>query len=269
MQRLLFFFLGLWLSVCSASAQCGSGNTAFQDGETLNYDLYFNWAFVWINVGHAQWSIRKTTFEGKPAYRTYLTTSTNKRADKLFVMRDTLTSFTDMNVTPLYYTKRAHEGKYFRVDAIRYSYPKGKCRVKMSYSANRGPEHPQTLQSNECIYDMVSMMLRARSFDPTGWNEGKRRNFIMADGRDCGRQSIVFRGKKTFKVEHSDITYRCLVFSFMERKDNKEKEIVRFYITDDANHLPVRLDMNLNFGTAKAFLRTASGVRHPQTSIVH
>ena len=141
----------------------------------------------------------ETTFEGKPAYRTYLTTSTNKRADKLFVMRDTLTSFTDMNVTPLYYTKRAHEGKYFRVDAIRYSYPKGKCRVKMSYSANHGPEHPQTLQSNECIYDMVSMMLRARSFDPTGWNEGQRRNFIMADGRDCGRQSIVFRGRRRSK----------------------------------------------------------------------
>ena len=152
---------------------------------------------------------------------------------------------------------------------VRYSYPKGKCRVNMSYAANNGPEHPVALQSNECIYDMVSMMLRARSFDPAGWNEGERRNFVMADGRDCGRQSILFRGRQTFKVEHTDITYRCLVFSFIERKNNKEKEIVRFYITDDANHLPVRLDMNLNFGTAKAFLRNASGVRHPQTSIVH
>lgn len=191
MQRLLFLFLGLWLTFSSASAQCGSGNTAFQDGETLNYDLYYNWAFVWVKVGQAQWNIRKTTFEGKPAYRTYLTTSTNKRADKVFVMRDTLTSYTDMNVTPLYYTKRAHEGKYFRSDMVRYSYPKGKCRVNMSYAANNGPEHPVALQSNECIYDMVSMMLRARSFDPAGWNEGERRNFVMADGRDCGRQSIL------------------------------------------------------------------------------
>ena len=148
MQRLLFLFLGLWLTFSSASAQCGSGNTAFQDGETLNYDLYYNWAFVWVKVGQAQWNIRKTTFEGKPAYRTYLTTSTNKRADKVFVMRDTLTSYTDMNVTPLYYTKRAHEGKYFRSDMVRYSYPKGKCRVNMSYAANNGPEHPVALQSN-------------------------------------------------------------------------------------------------------------------------
>lgn len=268
MRRIFFLFFGLWLSLTSATAQCGSGNTAFQHGETLNYELYYNWAFVWVKVGQAQWSVRKTTYGGQPAYRTYLTTSTNKRADKFFVMRDTLTSYTDMNVTPLYYTKRAHEGKYFRVDEVKYSYPKGKCRVKMNYSANQGPQHPVTLQSGECIYDMVSMMLRARSFDPTGWQEGHRQNFVMADGRDCGRQSIVYRGKKTFKMEHSDVKYRCLVFSFMEQKKGKEKEIVRFYITDDANHLPVRLDMNLSFGTAKAFLSSATGVRHPQTSIV-
>ena len=36
--------------------------------------------------------------------------------------------------------------------------------------------------------------------------------------------------------------------------------------TDDKNHIPVRLDMNLNFGTAKAFLTGASGLRNPQDS---
>jgi hypothetical protein len=41
---------------------------------------------------------------------------------------------------------------------------------------------------------------------------------------------------------------------------------VKFYITDDKNHLPVRLDLNLNFGTAKAFLTGASGIRNPQTA---
>ena len=60
----------------------------------------------------------------------------------------------------------------------------------------------------------------------------------------------------------------CLVFSFMETENGKEKEIVRFYITDDANHIPVRLDLNLSFGTAKAYLTGATGLRNPQTSKV-
>ena len=54
----------------------------------------------------------------------------------------------------------------------------------------------------------------------------------------------------------------------VEAERGPDKEIVRFYVTDDANHLPVRLDLNLKFGTAKAYLRSVKGERNPQTSIV-
>lgn len=73
---------------------------------------------------------------------------------------------------------------------------------------------------------------------------------------------------KEFKMEESKTKYRCLVFSFVEYEDGKEKEVVTFYITDDKNHLPVRLDMYLRFGSAKAFLTEAKGVRNPQTAII-
>ena len=69
-------------------------------------------------------------------------------------------------------------------------------------------------------------------------------------------------------MENTGTKYRCLVFSFVEKENGKERNIVTFYITDDKNHLPVRLDMNLNFGTAKAFLTGARGLRNPQTSKV-
>jgi hypothetical protein len=60
--------------------------------------------------------------------------------------------------------------------------------------------------------------------------------------------------------------FRCLVFSFYEREDGKSKELVRFYITDDQNHIPVRLDMFLSFGSAKAYLKSYKGVRSPMTA---
>ena len=33
----------------------------------------------------------------------------------------------------------------------------------------------------------------------------------------------------------------------------KAKELLRFYVTDDTRHIPVRIDFYLRFGTAKAF----------------
>ena len=67
-------------------------------------------------------------------------------------------------------------------------------------------------------------------------------------------------------MEGNNVKYRCLVFSFIEREDGKNHELLRFYVTDDANHIPVRLDMFLSFGSAKAFLRGYKGVKNPVTS---
>jgi hypothetical protein len=57
--------------------------------------------------------------------------------------------------------------------------------------------------------------------------------------------------------------------SFYEREDGKSRELIRFYITDDQNHIPVRLDMFLNFGSAKAYLKNYKGVRSAMTSKIN
>lgn len=62
--------------------------------------------------------------------------------------------------------------------------------------------------------------------------------------------------------------YRCVELSYLEYEDRKWKEIVRFYVTDDQNHVPIRLDMFLKFGSAKAFLTSMKGVRNPISSLV-
>ena len=91
---------------------------------------------------------------------------------------------------------------------------------------------------------------------------------MMAEGSKVAPQVIVYRGKKVVELEEIGRKYNCLVFSFNEIEKGKESEIVRFYITDDKNHLPIRLDMNLNFGSAKAYMTSASGLRHDETSLV-
>ena len=262
------FFLTLCLMLAcawpTAQAQCTSSNTSFKSGETLIYDLYFNWKFVWIKVGTASMNTTRTTYAGEPAWRTYLITRGSKRADKIFVMRDTLMAYMSDNLTPRYYVKKAFEGHTYRRNEVWYSYPKGQSATKMRYQRDNNEPSLHHFTSKYCQYDMISMMMRARSFTAEGMKVGHRINFLMADGKTSEWQSIIYRGKKKFKMENSNTTYRCLVFSFVEKENGKEKEVVTFYITDDKNHLPVRLDMNLNFGTAKAFLTGARGLRNPQ-----
>ena len=260
----------LALSVLPSHGQCEMENTAFSSGETLVYDLYFNWKFVWVKVGSATLVTRGSIYNGIHGYRSSLTTRGNKLADKLFVMRDTLTSVVTTKLVPLYYRKGALEGRQYRVDEVWYTYTDGVSTVRQRYRNPAGKIYNHQYSNREsCIMDMMSMFLRARSFDPTSWGNGKRIHFLMADGDEVNDKVFVYRGKEDFTMESTGATYRCLVVSFVDKDDNgKEKDIITFYITDDENHLPVRLDLNLKFGSAKAFLTAKTGVRHPLSSQV-
>lgn len=249
-------------------ALCGIKNTAFGNGEFVSYDLYFNWKFVWFKVGTASMSTVTSNYKGQDAYRCSLTTRGNQQLDNMFVMRDTLLCYTDMNVAPLYFRKGAREGKRYYVDEIWYTYPNNNCHVKMHEITSSGDHKWKEAEYKNCLYDMMSIYLRARNFNADELTEGEKIPLPIADGLKVANAWLKYGGKTTLKMKNSSNKYRCLVFSFIQREDNKNHELIRFYVTDDENHLPVRLDMFLSFGTAKAYLTGYKGLRNPMTSKV-
>ena len=269
MKRIVILIgLCLWWGVLSLSAQCAAKNEAIQPGERLTYELKFNWKFIWVSAGEAKMDLLPVTYEGKECYQTTLYSISNKTVDMFFKMRDTLTCITTDRLEPVYFRKGAEEGSSYTVDEARFSYLDGKCIVDQS-RARRGRDTVYRKDTLDyCVFDMLSILLQARSFDPTSYKKGDKILFPMATGRRVEEQTLIYRGKKNFKAEDG-IKYRCLVFSLVEYdKKGKEVEVITFYVTDDKNHLPVRLDLYLNFGSAKAFLKTVEGNRHPLISII-
>lgn len=251
----------------SANAQCTFHNDAFHSGEFLTYNLYYNWKFVWVNAGNASMYTVQSTFGGHPAYRASLVTRGNNKVDDFFVLRDTLLCYSSLDMAPLYYRKGAREGKRYTVDEIFYSYPNGDCHVRQHRQHNDGTHTWQEHTYQDCIFDMMNIFLRARSFNPTGWKNGNIVPFSIADGKDRTPAQLKYRGKTVVRADNGK-KYRCLQLSYMELDDGRYKEIVRFFVTDDQNHIPVRLDMFLRFGSAKAFLVNMKGIRNPISSIV-
>lgn len=252
----------------AVAQQCGIENTAFSSGERLVYDLHFNWKFVWFKVGQATMNTDLTTFEGKKAWRSSLVTGGNKKLDKFFTMRDTLLSYCSTDLSPLYFRKGAREGKRYYVDELWYTYPKGNCHLKMHRIDHDGEVHWKEAEYKDCIYDMMSIFLRARNFDASKLKKGENIPMPISDARHLTNSWLKYTGKTTLKMKNGTTKYRCLTFSFIEREDGKNHELIRFYITDDKNHMPVRLDMFLSFGSAKAYLSGYKGLRNEMDSKV-
>ena len=268
MNRIRALVVTIVLAAASlgTQAQCGIENKAFKAGEHLYYNLYFNWKFIWVKVGTASMTTQESTYNGKKAYKTSLITRGNNKLDKMFTMRDTLLSYCDMDLSPLYFRKGAKEGKRYYVDELWYSYPKNNCHLKMHRIENSGEHKWKEAEYQDCIYDMMSIFLRARNFDASNFQKGQKIPLPISDAKHLSNSWLVYKGKEKFKVDDTKEKFRCLVFSFMEREDGKNHELIRFYVTDDINHIPVRLDMFLKFGSAKAFLKNYKGVRSPMTS---
>ena len=73
-RRKQLFILLMVGAVClgtsqSVQAQCTAKNEAFQSGEHVMYDLYFNWKFIWKKVGLASLTTNATTYHSEPAFR--------------------------------------------------------------------------------------------------------------------------------------------------------------------------------------------------------
>lgn len=248
---LLLLFM---LQPATLRAQCPAKNTAFKAGESLTYDLYFNWKFVWVKCGAAYYTIKSSSFQGKESLRNDLLFTSNERFDAVFTMRDTLISHITPDLVPLYFRKGSLEGKRYTVDEVWYTYPRGRSHVRQHYRNSEGQWSEHHYESDECNYDMLSILSLARSFDPKNYQVGQKIRFSMTTGKKVEEQTLVYKGKKDWKVNDGK-TYHCLVFSLLDYEDKKSgKELLRFYVTDDARHMPVRIDFYLKFGTAKAFL---------------
>ena len=251
-----------------ASAQCTAVNKAFQSGEHVMYDLYFNWKFIWKKVGLASLTTNSTTYQSIPAYRFNLLSVGSKQTDFFFKMRDTLTCYVSDKLEPLYFRKAAEEGKRYTVDEAWFSYDDGVSYVKQRRTWRDGRVQEMEYNDSRCIFDMLSILAQARSYNSNDYKVGDKIHFPMATGRKVEQQTLIYRGKENVEA-NNDTTYRCLVFSFVEYDaKGKENEVITFFISDDDNHLPIRLDMYLNFGSAKAFLKSVRGNRYPLTSIV-
>lgn len=265
LHTLLLFLSLLFPSL--ATAQCELENTAFNAGEVLSYNLYYNWKFVWVKVGTGTLSTEMSRYENKEAIKCSLITRGNGKLDKFFIMRDTLTSYITPKLVPLYFRKGAEEGKKYTVDEVWYSYSGSQCSVRLHRLHKNGDQRWSNEKKNECIYDMLNIFLRARSYKTEGWTKGKTLQFPIADGKNVTTGQLKFEGKENVKGD-DNVKYKCLRFSYTEwdKKKNKYKEFGRLYVTDDANHVPVRIDLTLNMGIAKAFLTKTKGLRNTTSS---
>ena len=231
-------------------------STTLIDGERLSYSLFFNWKFVWIKAGDASLTTQSTTYKGQKAYKSTLLGNTNKTADAIFRLRDTLTTIVKPDATPLYFVKHCQEADDIVYERAWFSQSdKNTYKAKQTKVYVDGHERNTEFSRSTPIFDMISLMQYARTFDMLSLKKGQRLVYPMVTGKKVEDQTLIYVGKESVTRLSGDKTL-CHIFSLVQATDKGgEAELLRFFISDNERHIPIQIDISLKFGTAKAKLR--------------
>jgi len=262
--------IGLILSTAisiSAQSQCAVDNKYFQAGEELSYDLYFKWGLVNTKAGISTLKTVSTKHSGQDAYKTTLTAKSSGMVDKMFSIDDTLSAYYTKQIVPIAFYKNAEEGKNHTIENMTYTYSGGKVNVHTKRVRDGEQKFDENITVNSCVYDMVSVVLYARTLDYSSMKKGDEKRVDFISGKKKSFMLIEHGGIENVKANDGK-TYSCikLVLSIQSEAFEDKEESMKVYITNDNNRMPVRLDTKLNVGTTRAMLKTYRGNKYPVAS---
>lgn len=250
------------------SAQCNLDGRFFSVNERLNYDIHFNWKFVWIKAGEAKILPVSARYGSVDSYKTRLTAKTTGAAKNLMHVRDTLTSYvTSSDLSPLFYIKAAHEGKTYSYEEIYYDYSAaGRINARLKHWRNNDFRGDTTLFSKRCFYDPVALLYYIRSLDPAKFTVNQSISIPVLFTDESFDVKITFRGKETINVNDEKISTVKYSFAIDGKAFEDKKESLFVWVSNDDNRIPVRIESKLKVGSIKASLKTASGCKNPASA---
>jgi hypothetical protein len=256
----------LWLPLISLLAWRGLEtfpevpNRTFAAGEYLKFDVHYGF----INAGYADLQVMPdpVSVEGHPCYHIVGRGWTNGTWDHIFKVRDRYETFLDReHMIPWLFKRHIVEGKFDRTQRVIFHQE----RRKATFIDYNEIETPYFVPAN--IHDVLSAFYFARArYDHRSLQVGDRislKNFLdrktfELEARLLAREDIKVKGQR----------FRALKFELLIEEAGlmTDGSSILFWMSDDANKVPLRIESELMIGSLKADLIEWSALRHPFTA---
>ena len=237
----------------------------YKGGEVLDFDIRYKYGLVMVKAGTAQYRIDDARYERKPVHKTGVYFRTNGFFDKIFKVRDTLFTYTNAKADPLYYVRNIHEGSTeYKEETYFNTFSPDFTEVRTIRSNENGIRFDTILIADTQGFDFLSIFTHMRTWDFASIPIEETRNIVVFTGKKKTYVILRFKGQtileksetlkyNTYKVE-LDITD----IAFSESKNAMEA-----WISNDGNHIPIRIKAKLKIGAMEIDLTNHKGLKHP------
>ena len=267
-MRPVLLVLLTFFSITLVYPQCFENNFAFSENEVVNYEVYYNWGFVWLNAGYVEFNAKPGKYYDREIYHLDAYGTTYKSYDWIFKVQDHYQCYLDKEtLRPLWFHRENYEGG-FEVDNM-YTFNQEENLVYSSTWNSERPFKRDTVKIPPCSFDLLSIIYYTRNIDFSALQVGDSVPIISIIDNEIYNLYIRYLGREIIKTR-SDMKYRCIKFSalLVEGTMFKGGEDLFVWVTDDKNRIPILIDAKILVGSVKAYIQSMKGIRNPVISLV-
>ena len=260
MLKNILCFLVVGSSQC-AFAQvdfCSTKNISFKDGEKMTFKVYYNLNFVWINAGNANFSATTEDLNGHKVYHIIGDGKTSKSYEWVYKVKDRYETFIDKEtMLPQKFVRNVNEGGTKIQQDVSFDHKKGKA------TSNK-----KVYEIPKCTQDVLSTIYFARNIDYSKFKPGDKIPFSMFLDDKVYNLYIKYVGKEEIKTKLGTFRSIKIVPLLIEGTIFDGGEKMTVWVSDDANHVPLRINSPRLVGSIKVDLVDYENLRNPFGSMI-
>lgn len=260
LYRPLVFLL---LVVISFPLRAGDGfcdirNTAFNNGEVITLKVFYTVVGAYFGAGEATFTTALERLAGKPVYHITGEGKTYSFYDNFFKVRDKYETYIDTaTLQPYRFIRNVYEGGYKKYENVTFN-----------KSANSAVTNKGVYKVPECVQDVLSAVYYSRNIDFNKYKPGDKITFSMFLDNELYEMYIRYLGKETIRTKYGK--FKAVKFKPLLIKGTifEGGEKMTVWVSDDRNHVPVRIESPISVGSVKIDMISYRNLRYPLTSLI-
>lgn len=237
---------------------CGIRNFSFQDGESITYTIFYSVIGIYVNAGSVNFSVGVEKMNNKSVYHVVGNGSSNPSYDWIFKVRDKYESYFDTaNLQPLKFIRNVDEGGFKTFENVTFN-----------QKTNTAITTKGVFKVPNCIQDVLSSIYYARNINFSKYKVGDKIPFNMFLDNQIYNLFIRYLGKEEIKTKYG--IFHTIKFTplLVNGTIFTGGEKMKVWVSDDANHIPVRIESPITVGSVKVDMMQFKNLRYPLSSLI-
>jgi hypothetical protein len=241
-----------------ADTFCGIRNVSFKVDEEITFTVYYAVAGIYVNAGNATFTSQVETINNRPVYHITGEGKTNSSYDWIYKVRDKYETYIDTaTMQPLKFVRNVNEGGYKKYQNITFN-----------KTVNTAVATDGVFKVPACVQDVVSSMYYARNIDFSKLRPDDKIPFSMFLDNEVFNMYIRYMGREEIKTKYGKFRALKIKPLLLKGQIFEGGENMTVWVTDDANHIPIRVESPLVVGKVKIDMMSYNNLRHPLTSLI-